>query len=146
MLSDRTPARVGRRSLERPLSGAYDGLVSDRMKLAVEWAIILLIAAAVYFVPGGSDAAAAAGAAISAVFGAALVFAGVRLYREHNLRLYGLGEHRRALLYGAVAVAVVTVAAQPRMWQTGFGELCWFALMGLVGYTFFDLVRHARRY
>jgi hypothetical protein len=142
MLSDHTGAQHSR----GPQGPSYDGLMSAQLKTAIQWGIILVIAAAVYFVPGGSNAAHGAEAAISAIFGAALVFAGVRLYREHHLRLYGLGDHRRALLYAAIAVLVCAVAAQPRMFQTSAGELVWFVLIGLVVYTFVDLVRHARRY
>lgn len=117
-----------------------------RLKTALRWAIIPLIGAAVYFIPGGPNIARGAEAALSALFGAGFVFAGIRLYRERSLVLYGLGDTRRAVLYGAVAVTVVAVAAQPRMWQSNAGEVVWFVLIGMVVYAFVDLVRHARRY
>jgi hypothetical protein len=120
--------------------------VPARLKTALQWAIIPVVAAGVYFIPGGDNAAHGAEAALSALFGAGFVFAGIRLYRERSLSIYGLGDTRRGLLYGAIAVTVVTVAAQPRMWQTNVGEICWFVLVGMVAYTFVDIARHARRY
>jgi hypothetical protein len=117
-----------------------------RFKTAIEVAIVLAVGAAVYFVPGGGNAARGVEAALSAVFGAGFVFAGIRLYRERSLSLYSLGERRRGLVYAAAAIALVGVAAQPRMFETGVGELCWFVLMGFVVYTVVDVVRHARSY
>ena len=56
------------------------------------------------------------------------------------------GDRRRGLLYGAIGVGLVTVAAKPRMWETGFGEFVWFVLIGLVVYTFVALYRYSRSY
>ncbi len=73
-------------------------------------------------------------------------YAGLWLYRQHRVAIYSLGDHRRALLYGALGVGVVTLAAKPRMWETGFGEFVWFVLLGLVAYTLFALYRYSRSY
>jgi hypothetical protein len=70
----------------------------------------------------------------------------VRIYQSNRLDIYGLGDRRRALLYGALGVGTVTVAAKPRMWETGFGELAWFVLVGMVVYTLFALYRYSRSY
>ncbi len=90
----------------------------DRMKTARNVAIIALIAAAVEFLPGGGRAADAFAAALWVVFAAGFAFFGYRLYRERGVDLHSLGDRHRALLYGAVAVGYVTVAARSRMWQT----------------------------
>jgi hypothetical protein len=116
------------------------------LRSVLEVGIILLIAAAVDFVPGGRNTAAAVEAAIWAAFGAGLLLVAIRQYREHRVSLYSLGDWRRGLLYGAVAVLVVTLAAKPRMWQTSLGEFIWFVLIGLVVYIFIALFRYARRY
>ena len=72
-------------------------------------------------------------------------FAG-RMYMEHRVALYSLGDRMRALLYGAVAVAVVTITAKTRMWQTGAGEVVWFVILGAVVYALIHIWRVSRRY
>ncbi len=109
-------------------------------------AILLAIAAAVYFVPGGGRAASTFEAALWVAFGLGLGYLGLRLYREHHIALHSLGDNHRALLYGAVALAVFAYVARVRMWQTGVGELAWFVLAGLVVYSLLVVYRHWRAY
>lgn len=120
--------------------------VPARSRVPIEIGIIFVVAAAVDFIPGGSNVAEAFYAAILAAFGCGVFFVCVRQYREHRLALYSLGDARRALLYGAIAVLVVTVIAQPRMWLTSLGEFFWFLLVGLCIYSFVAIYRFARRY
>ncbi len=120
--------------------------MTDSVKTARNVAIVLLIAAAVQFLPGGGRAANTFGAALSVMFALGLGYMGVRLYREHRMDIYGLGDRNRALLYGALGVGLVTAAAKPRMWQTGFGEFVWFVLIGMVIYTLIAVYRFARAY
>jgi hypothetical protein len=120
--------------------------VIDRTKTARNVAIVLLIAAAVQFLPGAGRAANTFSAVLSVIFAAGLAYMGVRFYRERRVDIYGLGDRHRALLYGALAVGVVTAAAQPRMWQTAFGEFVWFVLIGMVVYTLVAVYRFARTY
>jgi hypothetical protein len=120
--------------------------VTDRVKTARNVAIVLLIAAAVEFLPGGGRAADTFAAVLSVIFAAGLGYLGTRLYRERRVDIYGLGDRQRGLLYGALAVGTVTAAAQPRMWQTGFGEFVWFVLIGMVVYTLIAVYRYARTY
>jgi hypothetical protein len=118
----------------------------DRKKTARNVAILLLLAAAVAYLPGGSRAAATFQTILGVIFMLGLGFAGLRLYLSRRLDIYGLGDRRRALLYGALGVGTVTVAAKPRMWETGFGEFAWFVLVGMVVYTLFALYRYSRSY
>ncbi|HEX4836918.1 MAG TPA: hypothetical protein VFV03_00105 [Solirubrobacteraceae bacterium] len=118
----------------------------DHLKIARNVAIVALIAAAVEFLPGGGRAAEAFAAALWVVFAAGLAFFAYRLYREHRVDIHSLGDRHRLLLYGAIAVGFLTAAAQPRMWQTGFGELLWFVLIGLAGYTLLAVYRYSRTY
>ncbi len=120
--------------------------MDDRLKNARNIAILLLIAAAVDFLPGGTRAADTFSTALGVVFAAGFAWAGLWFYRQHRVTVYGFGERRRALLYGAIGVGAVTVAAKPRMWETGFGEFVWFVLIGLVVYTFVALYRYSRSY
>jgi hypothetical protein len=118
----------------------------ERAKNLRNAAIVLLIAAAVYAIPGGGRAASTFEAALFVVFGVAVGYLGLRMYREYRVSLYGLGDRNRALLYGAIAVAAVVVMGQKRMWQTGLGELAWFVLVGLVVYAVLAVIRHSRSY
>jgi len=120
--------------------------VSARLKLPLEIAIILAIAAAVVFIPGGHNTLEAVYAAALSLFGVGVFFVCVMQYREHRTDLYALGDARRGLLYGTIAVLALTLAAKDRMWETGLGEFFWFAIVGLSIYTFVALYRFARRY
>ncbi|HTB49826.1 MAG TPA: hypothetical protein VK701_02525 [Solirubrobacteraceae bacterium] len=118
----------------------------DRLKTARNIAIVALIAAAVQFLPGGGRAVEAFAAALWVVFAGGFAFLGYRLYRERGVDLHSLGDRHRALLYGAIAVGFATIAAQPRMWQTAFGEFAWFALIGIAVYTLLVVYRYSRSY
>jgi hypothetical protein len=118
----------------------------DHRKTALNVVIVLLIAAAVDFLPGGGRVAETLAAVLSVAFAAGLAYMGARLYRQRRVDLYGLGDRHRALLYGALAVGVMMVAAKERMWLTGFGEFVWFVLVGLVVYTLVAVYRFARTY
>jgi len=120
--------------------------VSTRLRAPFEIAIILAIAAAVEFVPGGHDTLEAFYAAVWSLFGVGLFFVAVMQYRERRTAIDSLGDGRRALLYGTIAVLALTLAAKDRMWETGLGEFFWFAIIGLSIYTFVALYRFARRY
>jgi hypothetical protein len=120
--------------------------VDGRLKTARNIAILLALAAAVEFLPGGSRAANTFSTALGVVFAAGLAYAGIWFYRQHRVAIYGLGDHRRGLLYGALGVGAVTLAAKTRMWETGFGEFVWFVLVGLIVYTFVALYRYSRSY
>jgi hypothetical protein len=120
--------------------------MEDRAKTARNVAILLLLAAAIAFLPGGGRVANTFATILGVVFGVGLAYAGMWFYRQNRVAIYSLEERRRALLYGAVGVGVVTLAAQARMWETGFGKLVWVVLLALVAYTLFALYRYSRSY
>ena len=107
----------------------------ERGKHVRNIAIVVAIAAAVYLLPGGGKVASTFEAALWVAFGFGIAYLGLRLYREHRISLYNLGDRHRALLYGAVALGVFAYAARRRMWETGSGELLWFVLVGCVVYA-----------
>ena len=92
--------------------------MSESLKNTRNVAIILVVAAAVYLIPGGGRVASTFEAALWAAFAFAIGFLGLRMYREHHMTLYGLGDRYRGLLYGAVAMAVFLYAVRTRMWYT----------------------------
>jgi hypothetical protein len=116
------------------------------MKNARNVAIIVVIAAAVLYLPGGSRTASTFSSALGVVFVAGLVYAASFFYRSNRVAIHSLGDQRRGLLYGALAVAIVAIAGRVRMWHTGFGEFVWFVLLGLVAYTLVALYRFSRSY
>jgi hypothetical protein len=108
--------------------------------------IVLALAAAIDFLPGGRRAGVTAEALFTALFAAGLGFFAYRMYREQRISIHGLGDRHRALLYGALALALVTITAQPRMWQSSLGTLAWFALVGAVVYMLVVVYRAWRSY
>ncbi len=118
----------------------------DSLKTARNVAIIALIAAAVYFIPGGGRAANTFESVLWVAFGVGIGYLGLRAYREYRVALHGLGDRHRGLLYGGIAGAMFAYMARPRMWQTGLGELVWFALAGFILYTLLEVYRNWRAY
>ncbi len=116
----------------------------DRYKNVRNVVIVLALAAAADLLPNGGRAASTFGAVLSIAFAAGLAYFAGRMYLEHRVTLYSLGDRHRGLLYGAVAVGIATIAAEPRMWQTGLGELAWFVILGLCVYTLLLVYRRAR--
>jgi hypothetical protein len=116
----------------------------DRMKAARNLAIVVLIAAAVYLLPGGGRSTFKA--VILVGFGVAIGYVGLRLYRENRVAIHSLGDRYRAMLYGAVALGAFALIARRDMWQTGVGELLWFALVGVVVYALIVVYRYWRTY
>ena len=109
--------------------------------------IILTVAALLAIVPGGGTAGSLVLSALSLAFLGALAWAATVVYREHRGTLYLLGERRRALLYGAIAVLAVTLAATSRMWNSGSGlvGIAWIVLVGGSIYVGCAVLWSARR-
>ena len=109
-------------------------------------AIILVLAAAVAFVPGGGTTAGLIGAILSTLIMVSLVFFAYRFYRERRVELDGLGDRWRGLLYSAIGVVVLALAARPRRSDTSGGTLVVVALLGAAAYAFYAVWRHYREY
>lgn len=120
--------------------------MTERMKMARNIAIVVVIAAAVYFIPGGGRAAGTFEATLWVAFSIGLGYFGLRLYRESRVTIHGLGDRHRAMLYGGVALAFFAYVARGHMWETSFGELVWFVMVGCVIYAAMEVFRHSRTY
>ena len=105
-----------------------------------------VLAAAVFALPGGGRTATFAGNVLGIAVSAAFVLIGARMYREHRMTIFALGDQHRALLYGAIAVAVLAMAARPRLWDTGTGTLLWLVLIVGASLALVEVVRHHRSY
>jgi hypothetical protein len=109
-------------------------------------AIILVLAAAVAFVPGGGTTASLVGAILSTLILVSFVLLAARFYRERRVDIEGLGDRWRALFYGAIGVAVLDMAARPRLSNTDGGTIVWIALLGASAYAVYLVWRHYREY
>ena len=109
-------------------------------------AIVAVLALGVYALPGGGTAADFFAALLFVLLTVGLgLFAG-RLYLEHRVGIFSLGDRYRALLYGAFGVAVWTLAAGQKLFASNGGTVLWFVLMGGAGYALYLVYRHAREY
>lgn len=115
-------------------------------KTALNVAIVLAIAAAVDFLPAGGRVVNTFVAVLTVAFAGGLAYMGAQTYRERRVDVHSLGDRHRALLYGALAVGMLMIAAKDRMWLTGFGEFVWFVVVGMVVYTLIAVYRFARTY
>jgi hypothetical protein len=106
--------------------------------------IILGIAALIVIIPGGGPASNVVIQAISLVFLASIAWVASRLYREHRVSLYSLGDRRRAVLYVAVGVATLTFSASGRLFHSGLGSLAWLALIAICALAVYEVFRSAR--
>jgi hypothetical protein len=109
-------------------------------------AIILGLAAAVALLPGGGTAANSVAMALSIIFLGTMAWFGARMYRENRMALMSLEERWRAVLYVAIGVVVVTLAATSRLWLTSAGVIVWFALLFGAAYALYATWRQAREY
>jgi uncharacterized protein involved in cysteine biosynthesis len=108
--------------------------------------IVLLLAAAVAFLPGGGTTAGLIGGILSTLIMVSLMFFAYRFYRDHRLELDALGDRWRGLLYGAIGVVVLALAALPRLQNTSGGTLVVIVLLGGAAYAFYAVWRHYREY
>ena len=116
------------------------------MKTARNVAIVLGLAALVALIPAGGFAAGVLLWLLGLAFWAILAWFAARMYREYRTSLLALDDRMRALLYVSIGVAVLTVTATRRLWETPAGVIAWFALIAGASYGVFAVWQHARRY
>lgn len=116
------------------------------MKTARNVAIVLAIAAGVALIPAGGVAAGTTLWFLGICFWAVLAWFAARMYREHRMALFSLDDRMRTLLYVSIGVAVLTVTATRRLWETPAGIVGWFALIAAASYGVFAVWQHSRRY
>jgi hypothetical protein len=108
--------------------------------------IIGAVALAVAVLPGGSTAATFLLAMLSLGFIAAIGLLGYRMYMEHQMTLWSMSAQHRAQLYGGIAVATMTLIATSRLWNSGFGIVIWFVLLGGSALAVYNAWVESRRY
>jgi hypothetical protein len=120
----------------------------DRNKHLRNIAIVLLLSLAVWKLPGGGDTSSAILAVLFVILWAGVLFFVYRLYMEHRMTIHSLDDRVRALLYGSLAVIVLTLVATSRLWNEagGLGVLIWFGLLGLAAWGIATVWRAYREY
>jgi hypothetical protein len=108
--------------------------------------IVVALAALVVAIPGGGTGATVALQAASLVFLAVLGWFASIMYRQHRVALYSLGDRKRAILYGALAVAVLTLTGTSKLWATSAGTIAWCVLLVAAAYAVFAVLWAAREY
>jgi len=106
--------------------------------------IVVALAAAVFALPGGGDTAAFVLAILSTLILMSFVAFGWRLYREHRVDLYSLGDGHRGALYAAIAALVFALAGRVQLLETSAGGVVWFALVGGAIYALYRVFVHWR--
>ena len=109
-------------------------------------AIIAALAAAVAFLPGGGTGADVVGGVLSTLILVSFVLLAARFYRERRYDIDGLGDRWRGLLYGALGLAVIVLAARQRLDDTGAGTLLLVGALGASAYSLYLVWRHHRAY
>src|SRR5262252_6724398 len=108
--------------------------------------IILALAALIDFLPGGGTGAHVALQAVQILFLGSIAWFASVMYRQHRSSLYGLGDTRRAALYIAAAVILLTLTANARLTSTAAGTLAFVVLLVGSAYTIFAIIWSARQY
>ena len=108
--------------------------------------VVVLLALAVWLLPGGGEGADFIIQLLNAVFIALIAIGGALLYRRFREDIFVLGDRWRFALYAAIGVAVITVAASERLFDSGAGAVLWFGLIGAASYTLYLVWQHHRSY
>ena len=116
------------------------------MRAARNFLVVALIALGFWALPGGAPTLNVILALLSIAFFAAIALLGYRLYREHRFTIDSLAPVQRAVLYGSIALAILTFAASSRLLDGGAGILVWLALLGIASYGVFWVFQRYRGY
>ncbi len=115
-------------------------------ELARNIGIVVVLALLVWLAPGGGEGAALISQLLNAVFIVLIAVGCGILYRRFRGEIFALGDQWRLALYAAVGVAIVTVAASRRLFESGAGAVLWFGLVGAASYTLYLVWQHHRSY
>ncbi len=109
-------------------------------------AIVIALGLGVWLIPGGGEGADFVMQLLNAIFIVLIALGCAMLYRRFRGEIFALGDEWRFALYAAIGVAIVTVAASRRLFDTGPGAVLWFALIGAASYTLYLVWQRHRSY
>jgi hypothetical protein len=130
----------------RDLTGRTTSLSDVSLEVARNIGIIVVLALVVWLAPGGGEGAAFIGQLLNAIFIITVALICGILYRQYRGEIFSLGDQWRFALYGAIGVAIVTIAASKKLFATGAGAVLWFALVGAASYTLYLVWQRYRSY
>ena len=81
----------------------------DRNKHLRNIAIVLVLALAVWKLPGGGKTSSGILSLLLVILWGGVLFFGYRLYMENRMTIHSLDDRLRALLYGSLALIVITL-------------------------------------
>ena len=116
------------------------------METARNIAIIVLLGLVVWLVPGGGEGADFINQLLNAIFIVLMALGCGILYRKFRGEIFSLGDAWRFVLYAAVGIAILTVAASRRLFESGAGAVLWFGLIGAASYTLYLVWQRHRSY
>lgn len=108
--------------------------------------VIVLLGLAVWLVPGGGESATFLMQLLNAIFIVLIALGCAMLYRRFRGDIFALGDQWRFALYAAIGIAIVTVSASGRLFDTPPGALAWFVLIGAASYTLYLVWQRHRSY
>ncbi len=108
--------------------------------------IILAVALGVWLLPGGETGSGIVLALIGIAFSVAIWFFLMRMYREHRMTIFALGDRYRAILYASLAAVLFAGASAREWWSSGGLTVLWFVIAGAAVYGFVATYRHWRAY
>jgi hypothetical protein len=112
-----------------------------------KFGLIALAALVLTVLPGGGAALDVVLTALSILFFVALAVVGYRLFRQYRFELEGLPDAQRAVLYGSIGLAFLTLCATARLFDVGGGgAVIWLALLGASSYGVYGVWMRYRAY
>lgn len=108
--------------------------------------VIVVLGLAVWLLPGGGEGAAFITQLLNAIFIVLMALGCAILYRRFRGDIFALGDQWRFALYAAIGVAVVTVAASGRLFDTPMGAFLWILLIAGASYTLYLVWQRYRSY
>lgn len=108
--------------------------------------VVVLLGLVVWLMPGGGEGATFLIQLLHAIFIVLIALGCGMLYRRFRGEIFALGDQWRFALYAAIGIAVVTIAASGRLFDTPAGAVLWFALIGAASYTLYLVWQRYRSY
>lgn len=106
-------------------------------------AIIALLALLLSVLPAGGNLATGVLAALSLILLGAIAMLVVRFWRENSLTRDAMTDRQRALIYGALGVAALTVAGTDELLASGPGTVAWLVILAVSAWLVFNTWREA---
>lgn len=117
------------------------------MGTSAKFGLIALVALALTVLPGGGSAVDVVLTLLSIVFLVAIALMGYRLFMQFRGQIESLPDGDRAVLYGSLGLAFLTLCATGRLFEVGGGgAVVWLTLLGACSYGLYWVWGRYRAY